>query len=187
MAMCSPSHIPQLALHVCALLPADPARHAPQALRLSHPGKAIRDTARFPPLMRAAAPGRRPKPRALRHLAAEQLGLAIQAGEHSPVDDARAALYLYQKHRRVRHHVALGDRNARTSFAGCDCALARGAQHSRRPTLIWARSLHGRLCVSATGLGAEAENLQRQRWHGLAGQRQPTALRHAANLTEWVC
>ena len=52
--------------------------------------------------MRATAPGRRPKPRALRHLAAEQLGLAIQAGEHSPVDDARAALYLYQKHRRVR-------------------------------------------------------------------------------------
>jgi len=62
----------------------------------------VRDTARFPPLMRAAAPGRRPRPRALRHLAAEHLGLAIQAGEHSPVDDARAALYLYQKHRRAR-------------------------------------------------------------------------------------
>jgi hypothetical protein len=41
------------------------------------------------------------KPRALRHLAAEQLGLAIQVGEHSPVDDARAALYIYLKHRKV--------------------------------------------------------------------------------------
>ena len=40
------------------------------------------------------------KPRALRHLAAEQLGLTIQEGEHSPVEDARAALYLYLKHRK---------------------------------------------------------------------------------------
>ncbi len=51
--------------------------------------------------MRATAPGRRPKPRALRQLALEHLGLTIQEGEHSPVDDARAALYLYQKHRKV--------------------------------------------------------------------------------------
>ncbi|EIE23882.1 Exonuclease, partial [Coccomyxa subellipsoidea C-169] len=71
------------------------------ALLLSHPRKSIRDTARFPPLMRATAPGRRPKPRALRQLALEHLGLTIQEGEHSPVDDARAALYLYQKHRKV--------------------------------------------------------------------------------------
>ena len=52
--------------------------------------------------MRAAAPGRRPKPRALRHLAAQHLGLTIQAGEHSPVDDARAALYLYLRFQKVR-------------------------------------------------------------------------------------
>ncbi|KAK9829039.1 hypothetical protein WJX72_003585 [[Myrmecia] bisecta] len=71
-----------------------------QALLLGHPRKDIRDTARYPPLMRATAPGRRPKPRALRHLAAEQLGLTIQEGEHTPVDDARAALYLYLKHRK---------------------------------------------------------------------------------------
>lgn len=73
-----------------------------QALLLSHPRKFIRDTARFPPLMRATAPGRRPKPRALRHLAAQHLGLTIQAGEHSPVDDARAALYLYLRFQKVR-------------------------------------------------------------------------------------
>lgn len=40
------------------------------------------------------------KARALRHLASEELGLVIQEGEHSPVDDARAALYLYMKHRK---------------------------------------------------------------------------------------
>jgi hypothetical protein len=50
--------------------------------------------------MRATAPGRRPKPRRLRDLAAEVLGLAIQGGAHSPVDDARAALYLYQRFRK---------------------------------------------------------------------------------------
>ena len=49
-----------------------------QALLLSHPRRFIRDTARYPPLMRATAPGRRPKPRALRHLALEHLGLTIQ-------------------------------------------------------------------------------------------------------------
>jgi RNA exonuclease 4 len=49
-----------------------------QALLLGHPRKLIRDTARYPPLMRASAPGRRPKPRALRHLALEHLGLTIQ-------------------------------------------------------------------------------------------------------------
>lgn len=53
--------------------------------------------------MRKPGVGRKPKPRALRHLAAEQLGLVIQEGEHSPVDDARAALYIYQKHRKVCH------------------------------------------------------------------------------------
>ena len=73
----------------------------PQALLLGHPAKAVRDTARFPPLMLPRRPGGKARPRALRALAAEQLGLTIQEGEHSPVDDARAALYLYHKHRKV--------------------------------------------------------------------------------------
>ncbi len=40
------------------------------------------------------------KPRALRVLASQELGLTIQEGEHSPVEDARAALYLYHRHRK---------------------------------------------------------------------------------------
>ncbi len=42
--------------------------------------------------------GSKLRPRALRVLAAQELGLTIQQGEHTPVDDARAALYLYHKH-----------------------------------------------------------------------------------------
>jgi RNA exonuclease 4 len=86
-----------------------------RALLLSHPRKLVRDTARYPPLMRRAhrapqgmadaavasdiARGKR-RPKALRVLAAQELGLEIQAGEHTPVDDARAALYLYLRHAR---------------------------------------------------------------------------------------
>lgn len=40
------------------------------------------------------------RPRALRVLSQQELGLTIQEGEHTPVDDARAALYLYHKHRK---------------------------------------------------------------------------------------
>ncbi|WIA19162.1 hypothetical protein OEZ85_003808 [Tetradesmus obliquus] len=67
-----------------------------RVLMLSHPRKAIRDTAKFPPFM--FSKGGKRRPRALRHLALQELGLVIQEGEHSSVDDARAALYLYQKH-----------------------------------------------------------------------------------------
>lgn len=68
------------------------------ALLLSHPRKDIRDTSRYPPLMKLR--GDKLRPRALRHLAKEVLGLDIQEGAHSPVDDARCALYLYQRHKR---------------------------------------------------------------------------------------
>ena len=72
-----------------------------KALQIKHPKQEMRDTASYAPL-RADAPdgGGRIKSRALKELAAEHLGLEIQHGEHSPVEDARAALYLYQKHRR---------------------------------------------------------------------------------------
>ncbi|PRW59412.1 RNA exonuclease 4 [Chlorella sorokiniana] len=82
-----------------------------EALLLSHKRKDVRDTARYPPLMKEQARTGRLKPRALRHLAAEQLGLTIQEGEHSPVDDARAALLLYMRHRKEwERWVAAGGR-----------------------------------------------------------------------------
>ncbi|XP_058779574.1 uncharacterized protein LOC131653452 [Vicia villosa] len=65
-----------------------------KALLLSHPKKDIRDTSEYPPFLRPS--GRV----ALRHLASEHLGAKIQTGEHCPVDDARAAMMLYQRNRR---------------------------------------------------------------------------------------
>jgi RNA exonuclease 4 len=67
-------------------------------LLLSHPKKLIRDTSRYPPLMFTKRGKKRAQ--ALRVLAERELGLKIQEGEHNPVDDARAALYLYHKHRK---------------------------------------------------------------------------------------
>ena len=63
-----------------------------KALLLDHPRHSIRDTAVYKPL--------RPLNRAvaLRKLASEQLDVEIQTGEHSPLEDARAAMCLYLKH-----------------------------------------------------------------------------------------
>ncbi|CAM9880947.1 unnamed protein product, partial [Discosporangium mesarthrocarpum] len=64
---------------------------------LSHPYKSIRDTARYRPYKRAQGKaGGKLKPRALRKLADEYLGIVIQEGQHDPAEDARAALALYK-------------------------------------------------------------------------------------------
>ncbi|KAF3442454.1 hypothetical protein FNV43_RR16370 [Rhamnella rubrinervis] len=65
-----------------------------KALLLSHPKKDVRDTSEYQPFLREGYK------RALRHLAAEFLNVEIQNGEHCPIEDARAAMLLYQKNRR---------------------------------------------------------------------------------------
>ncbi|GAB2231048.1 hypothetical protein Droror1_Dr00027335 [Drosera rotundifolia] len=65
-----------------------------RALLLGHPKKDIRDTSEYPPFLKER------RQRALRKIAAEFLGVQIQNGEHCPVEDARAAMMLYQKHKR---------------------------------------------------------------------------------------
>ncbi|KAL9089945.1 MAG: hypothetical protein Q9165_005474 [Trypethelium subeluteriae] len=62
------------------------------ALLLSHPHALIRDTSRYAPF-RALAGGRTPS---LRKLAKQILGREIQTGEHSSVEDARAAMDLFK-------------------------------------------------------------------------------------------
>lgn len=62
-------------------------------LLLGHPKRDIRDTSRYPPFRRYAA-GRTP---GLKKLAKEILGVDIQGGEHSSVEDARATMLLYRK------------------------------------------------------------------------------------------
>ncbi|XP_027342052.1 RNA exonuclease 4 isoform X3 [Abrus precatorius] len=63
-----------------------------KALLLSHPKKDIRDTSEYQPFL-----NRSNGKRALRHLASEHLGVKIQSGEHCPIEDARAAMLLYQR------------------------------------------------------------------------------------------
>ncbi|KAL7218302.1 hypothetical protein ACSBR2_011551 [Camellia fascicularis] len=62
-----------------------------RALLLSHSKKDLRDTSEYQPFLKEG------RSKALRHLAAEFLGVKIQNGEHCPVEDARAAMLLYQK------------------------------------------------------------------------------------------
>jgi len=68
-------------------------------LSLSHPRHFTRDTARYRPYMRKHANDKF-RPRALRELAKDFLGVTIQTGEHDPAEDARSALMLY----RLRMH-----------------------------------------------------------------------------------
>jgi RNA exonuclease 4 len=63
------------------------------ALLLSHPRRDIRDTSKHPPYRRLVGGG---SPR-LKLLAAELLGLKIQEGEHSSVEDARATMLLFKR------------------------------------------------------------------------------------------
>jgi RNA exonuclease 4 len=63
------------------------------ALLLSHPKRDIRDTARHAPYRKLAGGG---SPR-LKILASELLGLEIQTGEHSSVEDARACMILFRR------------------------------------------------------------------------------------------
>ncbi|MCJ1395388.1 3'-5' exonuclease [Xylographa bjoerkii] len=64
-----------------------------EALMLGHPRRDIRDTSRYPGF-RALAGGRTP---ALKRLAKELLGLEIQGGEHSSIEDARATMLLFRR------------------------------------------------------------------------------------------
>ena len=68
-------------------------RHDLDAMMLGHPRRDIRDTSRHPGF-RQYAGGRTP---GLRKLAKIVLGVEIQAGEHSSVEDARATMALFRK------------------------------------------------------------------------------------------
>lgn len=63
------------------------------ALMLGHPKRDIRDTSRHPPY-RELAKGRTP---GLKRLAKEVLGVDIQGGEHSSIEDARATMLLFRR------------------------------------------------------------------------------------------
>ena len=64
-----------------------------EALLFSHPKRDIRDTSRHP-AFRQLAGGKTPS---LKKLAREVLGLDIQGGEHSSIEDARATMLLFRR------------------------------------------------------------------------------------------
>lgn len=67
-----------------------------KVLFLDHPRKHIRDTAKYKPFQQRM----KTKHPSLKKLAKEILSLSIQTGEHSSVEDARAAMQLYREHRK---------------------------------------------------------------------------------------
>jgi RNA exonuclease 4 len=70
-------------------------KHDLDVLMLDHPRKDIRDTAKFSGFKKY---GHGPKP-ALRVLAREILGVEIQTGQHSSIEDARVAMLLFRRYK----------------------------------------------------------------------------------------
>ena len=68
-------------------------RHDLNALMLGHPRRDLRDTSRYQPFRQFAA-GRTPS---LKKLAEMVLGVQVQSGQHSSVEDARVAMGLYRR------------------------------------------------------------------------------------------
>lgn len=102
--------------------------HAVQALDIKHPRDQVRDTGRYPPLMWKNKAEWKPSPKPLRHLALEELGVAIQRGTHCSVEDSRAAMQLYLKHREVGPPSCTG--RASAEFVTC---FAKGLAQTHTP------------------------------------------------------
>jgi RNA exonuclease 4 len=66
-----------------------------EAMMLGHPKKDIRDTSKFSGFRKYSA-GRTPS---LKKLAKEILGVDIQGGEHSSIEDARTTMLLFRRHK----------------------------------------------------------------------------------------
>ncbi|OLL23064.1 RNA exonuclease 4 [Neolecta irregularis DAH-3] len=84
--------------------------HDLQALLLSHPRKMIRDTSLHKPF-RSTSKGKTP---ALKKVVRETLGIEIQGGEHSSIEDAKATMLLYRSHKaefETAHRNRYQDRN----------------------------------------------------------------------------
>jgi len=92
-------------------------KHDLKVLFLDHPKKMIRDTSKYKPF-RAAFGGRTPS---LKNLSERFLGVAVQTGEHSSVQDSQAAVRLYTMFRKeweaAREAKQVKNNNSRRSAA----------------------------------------------------------------------
>jgi len=68
-----------------------------EAVMLGHPKRDIRDTSRFSGFRKLSA-GKTPS---LKKLAKEVLGVEIQSGEHSSIEDARTTMLLFRRHKQA--------------------------------------------------------------------------------------
>ena len=68
--------------------------HDFQVLQLVHPEEMIRDTAEYEPFKAAF----RGKTQSLKNLSKKLLGIKVQIGEHSLVQDSQAAVRIYMMH-----------------------------------------------------------------------------------------
>ncbi|OUM54859.1 hypothetical protein BVG19_g4301 [[Candida] boidinii] len=77
--------------------------HDLDALMLSHPKSMIRDTARHTPYRQKYAKGKTPS---LKNLTKEILGIDIQTGEHSSVEDAKATMMIFRNDKKTFEQIA---------------------------------------------------------------------------------
>ena len=102
-----------------------------KSLEMSHPEHMIRDTARYPPLLkRNAATGKR-QPRKLKDLS-EKIGNVIQTGSHSSVEDAVATMRVYQHYKEDWDRwITTGVLPNTVKFAGSDPAVSGGKRKKK--------------------------------------------------------
>ena len=67
------------------------------------------------------------RPKRLKHLAEQFLGLSIQSGEHDPAEDARAALALYRHFRREWEGGLVRGRPSAAAAGGPGSGMSRRA------------------------------------------------------------
>jgi len=91
-------------------------KHDTKVLFLAHPKRDIRDTSLYKPF-RAAFGGRTPS---LKNLTARMLGVSVQTGEHSSVQDAQAAMKLYTMFRKEWEASIEAKRNKKIHKASAD-------------------------------------------------------------------
>jgi len=149
------------------------------AMMLSHPKTMVRDTARYRPLMRTLTGGEKVKyrPRALRELSKQHLGVTIQTGEHDPSVDARTAMMLYRKFRgewetslKQRSHNARV--NSKDKAGGTDAGVpAEGAVVARKRPRSIGQSSKTRPTSASAGSSSSSSN------SGLFGRSDGVALR----------
>ena len=107
-------------------------QHDLNALMLGHPRREQRDTSRYQPFRQFAA-GRTPS---LKKLAEMVLGVQVQRGEHSSVEDARVAMWLYRREKAGFEEAYRGQGRVRRMAERNRGGNVEGQQHGEDKTKV---------------------------------------------------